>query len=378
MSVNPWCKKCNLHWDGCELPADHKDEKAFRADFRLGGLRQRSFHITRQDAETYERVTITDYERGILNPTLRAAKRTFGEACDYYINTYMIPHQQLHDKRQLEIYRKMIGSTTPLSTIDQDFCKKIFAEVVARGIQIQTVIRQWTLLISIFRENHKWMPFNPAKGIITKAMRKKAQRRKEVYFTDEEYFKLLSLASTEEMKDILIIFRHTGFRKSEGKRCQHEHIDLTANTVHIPEQKNYESASIPLLPVARQRILEIRKRQGRTIGPVLDLTDITKRFRNLVKLAGLYKPYPYNKTLHSLRHSWGTYVQKNYKDLNVTKNLMRHKDIKMTMRYAHAANDLMRSAGMAGSATPPNQPSLDSGQFLDTKNEAVVKPTEKS
>lgn len=219
-------------------------------------------------------------------------------------------------------------------------------------MQIQSAIRRWTILISIFRENAKWMKNNPAKGIITKSMRKKAHKKKEVYFTDEQYFKLLELAETEEMKDILIIFRHTGFRRGEGKRFTLETIDFTTNTIHVLG-KNGEYDTLPLLPEVRKRVLEIKARRNITTGPILDLTNITKRFRKLVKKAGLYKPYPYNLTLHSLRHSWGTYVQKNYKDINVTQKLMRHKSVLMTQRYAHAAQEMVRSAGLAGSATPP-------------------------
>jgi integrase len=287
-----------------------------------------------------------------VNPLLRSEKRTFGEAADYYKTMYMIPNGQLGDAKDVERYVEFFGASTLLSQIDQDTCKKLFMQWI-EVMQVQSLIRRWTILISIFRENAKWMKTNPAKGIITKAMRKKAAKKKEVYFTDEQYFKLLELAETEEMKDILIVYRHTGFRKGEGKRFSLEDIDFTTNTIHVLG-KNGEYDTLPLLPEVRKRVLEIKARRAITTGPILDLTNITKRFRKLVTKAGYYKPYPLNLTLHSLRHSWGTYVQKNYKDTNVTQKLMRHKDIKMTMRYAHAAQDMIRSAGIAGSATPPS------------------------
>ncbi len=360
MSVYAWCKKCELRWERCAAIAEHKDEKAFRSDFRLGGEHGRRFrelHSTKGDAEMYERTTITDYERGIINPLLRTEKRTFGEACDYYRTMYMLPNKQQHHEYQLKDFREFFGNNTLLSQIDQEKCKQLFM-AWSETMQIQSVIRKWVVLDAIFRENSKWMKSNPSKGIITKAMRKKCNRRKEVYFTDDEYFTLLNGAlehdaRPQEMQDAIVIFRHTGFRHAEGTRLMFEHIDFTTNTIHIFDQKNGEQGSIPMLPEVRDRILKITARTGRKTGPVLYMANMTRRFRELVKATGLWKPYPLNKTLHSLRHSFGTYVQKNYKDLNVTQKIMRHKDIKMTLRYAHAAQDLIRSAGIAGSAMSP-------------------------
>jgi integrase len=355
-NVYPYCRKCEIHWDKCLTPGEHKDYKGYRADFRLGGVHGRRFrpvYDNKGDAEMFARTTITDYERGLINPLLRTEKRTFGEACDYYRTMYMLPNQQQHHEGDVLRYREFFGNNTLLSNIDQDRCKKLFMEWAAT-MQIQSVIRRWTVLISIFRENAKWMKTNPAKGVITKAMRKKAKKNKEEYFTDDEYFKLLDTAKDEEMRDVVIVFRHTGFRYAEAERFAVEHIDFTTNTIHIPYQKNGEADSIPMLPEVRKRVIEIMARRGIKSGPILNMINMTRKFRKLVTDAGLYKPYPHNKTLHSLRHSLGTYVQKNYKDLNVTQKLLRHKSVVMTQRYAHAAQDLIRSAGIAGSATPPS------------------------
>lgn len=355
MSVYKWCKKDEVRWEKCPTPLEHKDEAAFRSDFRLGGEHGRRFrelHDTKGDAEMYQRVTITDYERGLINPLLRTEKRTVGEACEYYRTMYMLPNKQYHHEKDVEYYQNYFGANTLLSSIDQERCKKLFMLRI-EAMQIQSLIRRWTVLISIFRENAKWMKGNPAKGIITKAMRKKAKKNKEEYFTDDEYFKLMGIAD-QDMQDVLVVFRHTGFRYAEGERFSVEHLDFTTNTIHIPYQKNGEEDSIPMLPEVRKRVLEIMARKNIKNGPILNMINMTRKFRKLVTDAGLYKPYPRNKTLHSLRHSLGTYVQKSYKDLNVTQKLLRHKSVVMTQRYAHAAQDLIRSAGIAGSATPPS------------------------
>jgi integrase len=370
MAVYRFCASCQKPWERCQTQVAHKDASKFRSDFYLGGargVRERKNHDRREEAEDYERITITDYKRGKLFPNTVGEKRTFGEACDHYKLNYLLPNKQHHDLPRVEMYRKELGERTLLSRIDQDRCKEVFAKLAAR-LQPSSAVRMWTLLISIFRENSKWCPNNPAKGIVPRGYRKKANRPKTVYFTDEEYLQLLQHCPRIEDEDLIIIFRNTGFRTGDGKNFMVEHCDFTTNTIHIPDQKNQEAGSIPMVPEARKRILDIMKRRGIKSGLILDMRGAGKRFTKICKAAGLYKPYPNNKTLHSLRHSWGTYVQKNYKDIRVTQLLMRHKTIGMTMRYAHAANDLLKSAALAGSA-----PSAISGIMEKEKEESNEK-----
>lgn len=367
MAVYPWCKVCYCKLSRCTSPTPHKDERAFRSDFRLGGVhgeRIRKLHDKREEAEDYERTTITDFKRGILFPNKKGDKRTFGDACDYFKTTYMLPQKQVQDNIYLEVYRKFFGATTLLTAIDQERCKELFA-VLAGKMQPASVVRRWTLLISIFRENKKWCPVNPAIGVIPKLYRKKADRPKTVYFTDEQYLKLLSVCDRVDDEDVIIIFRNTGFRQGDGEAFAVEHCDFTTNTIYIPEQKNQEAGSVPMVAAVRKRVQEIMRRRAITGGPLLNMVNMGKRFRRLVKLAGLYKEYPNNLTLHSLRHSWGTYIQKSYKDIGVTQKLMRQKTIKMTMRYAHAANEALKSAALAGSS--PEVPTVP----IETDKEKV-------
>lgn len=363
MAVYAWCITCQDRWDACPTQIDHKESKKFRSDFRFGlpgqKVRDRRVHDNQEDAKDYERVTITDYKRGKLFPNTIGEKRTFGEACDYYRVNYLIPAKQFHDISRVEMYREFFGEKTRLAHIDKDRCKELFSKMTTY-LQPSSVVRMWTLLIGIFRENAKWCANNPARGVIPKLYRKKANRPKTVYFTDDEYLQLISSCANLDEQDVVVIFRNTGFRQGDGENFLLEHCDFTTSTIHIPEQKNQEAGSIPMVPEVRKRILEIIKRKGIKSGPLLNMRNMSKRFTKICKRAGLYQPYPNNKTLHSLRHSWGTYIQKSYKDINVTQKLMRHKDIKMTMRYAHAANDMLKSAALSGSAPSiPEQPRTD-------------------
>lgn len=373
MSVSVWCGACATHWDVCPTQAAHKEYRKFKTDFRLGGRRVRKLRDTREDAEDYEHVTITDYKRSLMFPNAQDAKRTFGEACEYYRTNYLIPNRQFQDEPFLDKIKAFFGPKTSLAKIDKERCKEYFA-VLASTMQPASVVRRWTLLVSVFRENEKWLPTNPARGVIPKLFRKKADRPKTVYFTDEEYLQLLRHVDRVDDEDMIVIFRNTGFRAEDGRNLMVEHCDFTTNTIHLRDQKNQEVGTLPMVPEVRERILGIMRRKNITSGYLLNMKNHIRRFRRVVKKAGLYQPYPYNKTLHSLRHSWGTYVQKSYKDINVTQKLMRHNTIKMTMRYAHASNDSLKSAALSGSAPT----SENVGHFQDTPKITPLNPSEKA
>lgn len=351
MAVYPWCQKCVTRAQRCAAFNSHKAEKkhVWRIDVKPGGRKGKRIYesrLTHELAEAREREILYLHQRGELFVGEKKP-RNFGEACDHYRESYMKPKHQLRDEYVIAWFEKTFGRSTQLSEITAEKCREAYNKLRS-VVSMSSVVRRWTVLYGVFRENAGYMTGNPAKGIIDKRDRRQADRQKIVYFTNDEYELLLKTAKTEEMRDIIVLFRNTGFRHSEGEGLRFEHCDFTTNTIHIIDQKNGEQGTIPMVPAVRARLIEIQKRLGRNTGPVLDMTNIGRRFRRLVKDAGLYKPYPFNKTLHSLRHSWGTYIQRNYKDLQVTQQLMRHKSIRMTLRYSHAADELKRAAAIAG------------------------------
>lgn len=369
MAVYNYCEICQTRVTYCAGFNGHKAQKShvWRIDVQPGGRkhkRLRETRLTKELAEAREREILYLYQRGELFVGEKKP-RNFGEACDHYRAAYMNPKKQQHDEYAVKLFERLIGRTTQLSEITKESCRTVYNRLRV-DVSMATVVRRWTVLYGIFRENQEFTTGNPAKGIIEKRDRRLADRQKIVYFTDEEYKILLTTAKTEEMRDIILIFRNTGFRRHEGAALRFEHCDFTTNTIHVIDQKNGEQGSIPMVPAVRQRLIEIEHRLGRNTGPVLDLTNIGRRFRKVVKDAKLYKPYPYNKTLHSLRHSWGTYIQRNYKDLNTTKELMRHKSIRMTLRYSHAADELKRAAAIAGAIS------------VDIPSTKKVEPSEKN
>lgn len=123
---------------------------------------------------------------------------------------------------------------------------------------------------------------------------------------------------------IMGILIYTGARQCELAAIKKEHI--YNGGVYIFGKKNSNNSLAILPPVFYRELINYAK----------DLPDLAPLFPyNTSTLRRIwYKFTPnYNKGLHCLRHTYGVRYYNNSKDIHGTKNGLRHKDIKSTMKY---------------------------------------------
>jgi len=143
----------------------------------------------------------------------------------------------------------------------------------------------------------------------------------------------------------------TGLRKSNVLNSKWSQVDLRHACLHIPadEAKGGRDLRLPLAKKAVQLLAAFPrhpasdyvfcKEDGRPYR------DIYSGFRLAVKKAGLQ-----DVTIHTLRHTVGSHLVMNGVDLATVKDLLGHRDIRTTLRYAHLAQDHKRQAiGKIGS-----------------------------
>ncbi len=107
--------------------------------------------------------------------------------------------------------------------------------------------------------------------------------------------------------------------------------------------KNGERREIPVTATLRATLQRLPRRldsdyvfPGKTGH---GLVDIRKRFSRALTEAGIE-----GFVFHDLRHTFASHLVMSGVDLMTVKEFLGHKDIKMTLRYAHLAPDYERSA----------------------------------
>jgi integrase len=137
---------------------------------------------------------------------------------------------------------------------------------------------------------------------------------------------------------------NTGMRKSEVLRLKREHVNLRQEYLEILDQKNGEYSTIPLDKRALEILRSIPRRfdspdvfTGKIKGQ--PFWDLKRQFEEAVKKSKME-----GITFHTLRHTAVSHMVMSGVPLATVKEILRHKDYAMTLRYAHLSSEHTRAA----------------------------------
>lgn len=158
----------------------------------------------------------------------------------------------------------------------------------------------------------------------------KEDNERHYYLTRAEVERLRMNCTIPEAGNLIVVAAFTGLRLGELLRIKPT--DLRGDELMIRKSKNTRPRVIPLHP----RALNIVKQL-----PYANVTQaiLRKQWVAARKEAGLEHIH-----FHDLRHTFASWVIQAGTPVHVLKDLMGHKTIHMTMRYAHLATTNLRSA----------------------------------
>ncbi len=154
------------------------------------------------------------------------------------------------------------------------------------------------------------------------------------YLSPEECEKLIN-ECRDYVKDIVIMALNTGMRINEILPLKWDSTDLQHGFIHLDKTKNGERRDIPINDTLRQTLNNIirrldvpyvfyNKRTGRRYK------DIKTGFNAACRRADI-KDFHF----HDLRHTFASYAVMGGVDLTTLKEILGHKTLTMTLRYAH-------------------------------------------
>ncbi|MDE2009887.1 MAG: site-specific integrase, partial [Candidatus Omnitrophica bacterium] len=201
-----------------------------------------------------------------------------------------------------------------------------------RYLSPTTINRKLTCLKSIFNKAKTWGKFsgnNPVNGI-----KFSKENNGRLRFLEKEEADKLLKNCLPVIKPIVTVALNTGMRKGEIMKLKWRDIDFKRAIVHLTNTKNHEKREIPLnettinafvsVPQHPESELIFVKDNGQSYG------DFKKSFFTACRNSGIK-----NFRFHDLRHTFASHLVMNGVDLNTVRELMGHKSMAMTLRYAH-------------------------------------------
>jgi integrase len=184
---------------------------------------------------------------------------------------------------------------------------------------------------------------NPCKRVERFVLRNKRAR----YFTYEEEERLMNVltGSLAHIRPVVIVGIGTGLRPpSEIFNLKINDVDFERNVIRAGTKTN-EEGEIPMGKEVREVLLELRDRK--TDSEYLFVSyrtgkrfkEIKNGFRKALKLAGIK-----GACLYTMRHTFGTRLASQGYNAYEIMQLMRHRDIKTSVRYCHTTDGRKRQA----------------------------------
>lgn len=150
------------------------------------------------------------------------------------------------------------------------------------------------------------------------------------YLTRAEVERLRMNCRAPEVGNLIVLAAFTGLRRGEIFAIRKG--DVRDHTLFLRNTKNGRPRTIPLHPRAEGIALELPY-------PNVSMNTLRSQFEAARHAAGLDHIH-----FHDLRHTFASWMIQAGTPLNILKELMGHKTIQMTMRYAHLCTDNLRAA----------------------------------
>ncbi len=310
---------------------------------------------------------------------LKAEKEqvTFKDAGDAFLKWAKTSKKDWdHDSTRLRLHINPILGDIPLMDVRPAQIEKLKVKCQEKGLSPGTVRHCLQTTRAVF--NHAARLGNYKGENPTRKVRfPKLDNDRKRFFTYDQADKLLTALwnHDQDLHDIALLGFYAGLRFSEIARLRWENVDLEHDVIYVTDAKSgdreaYVTENLREMFLRRQKEAQLMPKhtgleavaQSQLLfpGPVKGgvMKDVSDKFMKIVKKLGFnngISDLRQKLTFHSTRHSFGSWLALQGTPLLTIKELMGHKTIEMTMRYAHLMPDHKREAVDKLSARKPGK-----------------------
>ena len=204
-----------------------------------------------------------------------------------------------------------------------------------------TVNRELAFLKHLFSKVVEWkdknkIPFlreDSAKGV----KRLKGETRRVRYLVPDEIQILLSNCDgllRGLLKSLVTVALHTGARKGELQGLKWPQVNFELGLISLLDTKNGERRDIPMNETAKATLQGLKRKNEFVFpnrnGKAIDNAQVQIAFQEALRRSGIE-----DFRFHDLRHTFASNLVMEGIELNDVRELLGHKSISMTLRYAH-------------------------------------------
>ncbi len=314
-------------------------------------------------AREMEATIKADLLRGAHN--IKKGKRipTLGEIWEKYLP--WAKENKKSWKDDYYYYRKHIEprfKDKPLDKISPFDLEKLKVEMgrqtsqTGRPYSDATIKHQLAIIRRLYNVARMWRLYdgpNPINGV----KMPKLDNQKTEFLSDDQLARLLDILERWPCKESASIVKfalYTGLRKGELFKLKWDDVDLEHGLITVRDPKGGRTITIPISDAALY-VLRNLKRRSEFIFPGMDgkqRKHFRKPWERIKKAAGLPRDFRF----HGLRHHFASTLVSNGIDLAIVKELLTHKDIATTQRYAHLMpNAIHQAAKRSASLLTPKK-----------------------
>lgn len=230
-----------------------------------------------------------------------------------------------------------LGYDTPLEMIDTDVIVLMTVQWRANGSSAGTVNRKLAMLrrAMSWAARRRWIDHVP---YIETAREPRGRKR---WVTDEELAAVVDMVP-DDVGDLFMVLAHTGMRLGEALSLGWEQVDFEGSSIFLPDTKSGYPRTVPLNETAKAA-LERRASERPTV-PFENLYNqrVSYHWRRARRAMGLEHDKEF--VVHALRHRVASMLVQDGVTLQVVAELLGHRKLQTTMRYAHLATSQLVDA----------------------------------
>jgi integrase len=225
----------------------------------------------------------------------------------------------------------------PLRRFDTRMIEQYQTEKLQKSYKPATVNRHVATLKHMFTKAVDW---NMVEEETLKRIRKAKlleENNRRLRYLNKEECKTLINACANHLKPIVITALNTGMRKEEILSLKWDNVDLKNDFILLDITKNGERREIPINGTLHDTMTNILRRVD---VPYVFYDGTTgRRFNNIQTsfTTAFTKAKIRDFRFHDLRHTFASHLVMAGIDVTTIKELLGHKTLTMTLRYAHLA-----------------------------------------